>query len=181
MSEIRDDQFLWCEKYRPQKIDDCVLPESLKKTFKEYVSKGQLPTFLFCGTAGVGKSTVAKALCAEVGADWINQAESGSSNRRIIRTTELFLETANIKDIVVLIGWSTWEREEWWHEGKDYQVTASGTDDVPDALKEKYKQWIVNLDYNKKKIDATVDIWAFDRWLRDHDIKVCYFNTFVPH
>ena len=71
MIENRSEQFLWVEKYRPQKIDDCVLPESMKKTFKEYIAQGQLPTFLFSGTAGVGKTTVAKALCNEIGAEYL--------------------------------------------------------------------------------------------------------------
>ena len=63
MIESRDDQFLWVEKYRPQTIDECILPESMKNTFKQYIEQGELPTFLFSGTAGVGKTTVAKALC----------------------------------------------------------------------------------------------------------------------
>lgn len=65
------EEFLWCEKYRPRTIDDCVLPEGLKATFKEYIAKGQLTNFLFTGTAGVGKTTVARALCEELGADYI--------------------------------------------------------------------------------------------------------------
>jgi len=71
MIDSRDDQFLWVEKYRPQKIDDCVLPESLKDTFKQYIAHGELPHFLLSGTAGVGKTTVAKALCNEIGAEYI--------------------------------------------------------------------------------------------------------------
>ena len=66
MIDSREDQFLWVEKYRPQKIDDCVLPQSLKDTFKQYITQGELPSFLFSGTAGVGKTTVAKALCDEI-------------------------------------------------------------------------------------------------------------------
>jgi len=65
------DQFLWVEKYRPQTIDECILPESLKDTFKSFVVSGELPMFLFAGGAGVGKTTVAKALCAEVGAEYM--------------------------------------------------------------------------------------------------------------
>ena len=81
MIDSRDNHFLWVEKYRPQKIDECVLPEALKKTFKDYIAQGNLPTFLFSGTAGVGKTTVAKALCAEVGAEYImiNGSEEGRS------------------------------------------------------------------------------------------------------
>jgi DNA polymerase III delta prime subunit len=79
-----EDQFLWVERYRPQKIDDCVLPESLKKTFQEFIQQGELPTFLFSGTAGVGKTTVAKALCNEIGAEYI--LINGSDEGRHIET-----------------------------------------------------------------------------------------------
>lgn len=84
MIESRDDQFLWVEKYRPQTIDECILPESMKATFKQYIDQGELPTFLFSGTAGVGKTTVAKALCNEIGADWI--MINGSDEGRMIET-----------------------------------------------------------------------------------------------
>jgi DNA polymerase III delta prime subunit len=86
MIDSRDDQFLWVEKYRPQKIDDCVLPESLKQTFKQYVSQGELPHFLLSGTAGVGKTTIAKALCNEIGAEYIminGSEESGIDTLRV--------------------------------------------------------------------------------------------------
>lgn len=100
MIESRDDVFLWVEKYRPQKIDDCVLPESLKQTFREYVSKGQLPTFLFCGTAGVGKTTIAKALCNEVGADYImiNGSDEGRSIDTLRTTIKNFASTVSLTD-----------------------------------------------------------------------------------
>jgi len=86
MINSRDEMFLWCEKYRPQKIDDCVLPESLKKTFHEYIAQGELPTFLFCGTAGVGKTTVAKALCNEIGAEFLFINGSEESGIDVLRT-----------------------------------------------------------------------------------------------
>ena len=86
MIESRDNMFLWVEKYRPQKIDDCVLPESLKKTFREYIEQGELPTFLFCGTAGVGKTTVAKALCNEIGAEYLFINGSEESGIDVLRT-----------------------------------------------------------------------------------------------
>jgi DNA polymerase III delta prime subunit len=68
---INDKQFLWVEKFRPQTIDECILPESLKETFKEFIKSGQVPHFLFSGTAGVGKTTIAKALCNEIGAEFL--------------------------------------------------------------------------------------------------------------
>lgn len=62
---------LWCEKYRPKTIQECILPEDLKSTFQQYVDRKEIPNLLLCGTAGVGKTTVAKALCDEVGCDFL--------------------------------------------------------------------------------------------------------------
>jgi len=72
--------FLWVEKYRPQTISDCILPDPLKSTFQKIVDGGELPNMLFTGTAGLGKTTVAKALCNELNLDWIiiNASESGN-------------------------------------------------------------------------------------------------------
>jgi len=63
------DDILWVEKYRPRTIEDCILPDRLKTPFLEYVKDKKIPNLLLAGTAGVGKTTVAKALCAEVGCD----------------------------------------------------------------------------------------------------------------
>ena len=65
------EHILWVEKYRPHKIEDCILPDALKKTFQEYVNRKEIPNLLFAGSAGVGKTTVARALCEEVGCDYI--------------------------------------------------------------------------------------------------------------
>jgi DNA polymerase III delta prime subunit len=62
---------LWVEKYRPSKVQDCILPELVKTTFQEYVNKKEIPNLLLSGGAGVGKTTIAKALCEEVGCDYI--------------------------------------------------------------------------------------------------------------
>ena len=72
--------FLWVEKYRPSKIEDCILPSNLKNTFLKIVESGELPNMLFTGTAGLGKTTVAKALCNELGLDYIiiNGSEDGN-------------------------------------------------------------------------------------------------------
>tara|TARA_R110002126_G_scaffold60942_1_gene158059 strand:- start:2801 stop:3736 length:936 start_codon:yes stop_codon:yes gene_type:complete len=72
--------FLFVEKYRPAKIADCILPTQLKETFSKIVSSGELPNMLFTGTAGLGKTTVARALCDELGIDYIivNGSEEGN-------------------------------------------------------------------------------------------------------
>jgi replication factor C small subunit len=66
-----ESQMLWVEKYRPRKVADCILPETLKTTFQEYVNRKEIPNLLLAGSAGVGKTTIAKALCEEVGCDYI--------------------------------------------------------------------------------------------------------------
>lgn len=73
-------EFLWVEKYRPRTVKDCILPDNLKQTFINIVSSGELPNMLFSGTAGLGKTTVAKALCNELGLDFIliNGSEEGN-------------------------------------------------------------------------------------------------------
>jgi len=75
------DHMLWVEKYRPSKVSDCVLPENIKNTFQEYVNRKEIPNLLLSGTAGVGKTTIAKSLCGEVGCDFLLM--NGSSNRGI--------------------------------------------------------------------------------------------------
>ena len=77
---IRDD-FLWVEKYRPRKIEDTILPEDLKATFQEFINNGNIPNLLLCGSAGVGKTTVARAMLEEIKADYI--IINGSMNGNI--------------------------------------------------------------------------------------------------
>ena len=62
---------LWVEKHRPQTVSDCILPERLKTVFQEYVNQKQIPNLLLSGGAGVGKTTIAKAMCNEVGCDYM--------------------------------------------------------------------------------------------------------------
>ena len=69
--EANLEQFLWVEKYRPHNIDDCILPDDMKTTFKQFVAKGEIPNMLLCGGAGMGKTTIAKALCEELKCDYI--------------------------------------------------------------------------------------------------------------
>lgn len=69
--EANKDQFLWVEKYRPHRIDDCILPTEMKETFRQFVAKGEIANMLLCGGAGMGKTTIARALCEELGCDYI--------------------------------------------------------------------------------------------------------------
>jgi len=73
------DEFLFVERYRPETIDECILPESIKKTFNEFIENGEIPNLLLSGPPGVGKTTIAKALCNQLGVDYhvINGSDEG--------------------------------------------------------------------------------------------------------
>ena len=77
-------EFLWVEKYRPNIVEDCILPDSIKNVFQGFVNQGELPNLLLSGTAGVGKTTIAKALCEEIGASYI--VINGSDEGRFLDT-----------------------------------------------------------------------------------------------
>ena len=77
-------QFLWVEKYRPMRIQDCILPEQVKEQFQQFIAKGEVPNLLLSGSAGTGKTTIARALCNELGCDYI--VINGSDEGRQIDT-----------------------------------------------------------------------------------------------
>lgn len=79
-------EYLWVEKWRPKKIDDCILPDKQKKVFKEMLERGDLQNMLLCGSAGVGKTTVAKALCDEMGLDSLFINASLENGIDVLRT-----------------------------------------------------------------------------------------------
>ena len=105
-------------------------------------------------------------------------AESASSNTRIIRTTREWLSGggANHPDQLVIIQWSTWEREEWLYNGTYYQVGASGTDSVPPEAAERYRNYIIGLDWKEKTEQAHKDIWEFHQELDSKGISHIFFN-----
>jgi DNA polymerase III delta prime subunit len=80
------EHLLWVEKYRPQKVEDCILPDAIKATFQEYVNRKEIPNLLLSGSAGVGKTTIAKALCEEVGCDYMVINGSDESGIDVLRT-----------------------------------------------------------------------------------------------
>jgi DNA polymerase III delta prime subunit len=80
------EHLLWTEKYRPQAVGDCILPDRLKKPFQEYVDQSNIPNLLLSGGAGVGKTTIAKAMCNEIGCDSLvinGSDESGIDTFRV--------------------------------------------------------------------------------------------------
>jgi DNA polymerase III delta prime subunit len=91
-------EFLFCEKYRPQVIDDCILPDDTKKTFKEFVEKGEIPNLLLSGPPGIGKTTIAKALCNELGADFyvINGSDEGRFLDTVRNQAKNFASTVSL-------------------------------------------------------------------------------------
>ena len=84
-------EFLWVEKYRPAIVEDCILPESIKKVFQGFVEQKELPNLLLSGSAGVGKTTIAKALCDEIGASYI--MINGSDEGRFLDTVRNRIRT----------------------------------------------------------------------------------------
>ena len=106
-------------------------------------------------------------------------AESASSNARILRTTREWLATRqDLDELLVIIQWSTWEREEWYdEESKQYfQVNASGQDMVPQELQEKYRQYIMGIDWEWKTQEAHDQIWQFHKELEAQGINHIFFN-----
>jgi len=84
--EVRDDQFLWVEKYRPRNLEDCILPAEQKAAFQEFIDKGEIQNMLLCGGAGMGKTTVARALCEELETDYLIINGSEESGIDVLRT-----------------------------------------------------------------------------------------------
>jgi DNA polymerase III delta prime subunit len=101
--------FIWVEKYRPKTIEECILPESIKKTFSDFLNKGEIPNMLLAGPPGIGKTTVAKALCNELGVDFyvINGSDEGRfldtvrNNAKNFASTVSLSSTAKHKVIII--------------------------------------------------------------------------------
>ena len=90
--------FIWVEKYRPTTIDECILPERIKQTFQEFVKKGEIPNMLLSGPPGIGKTTVAKALCHQIGADYyvINGSDEGRFLDTVRNNAKNFASTVSL-------------------------------------------------------------------------------------
>ena len=90
--------FIWVEKYRPKTIDECILPESIKKTFQDFLTAGEIPNMLLSGPPGIGKTTVAKALCNQLGADYyvINGSDEGRFLDTVRTNAKNFASTVSL-------------------------------------------------------------------------------------
>jgi hypothetical protein len=117
-------------------------------------------------------------LANQLSAVLICEAQAGGSNDRIIRTTRSWIEQNQsvLHDTFLVLQWSTWEREEWLHEGHYYQVGASGTDSIASALQEKYRHFILGLDWAEKTRLAHDQIWRFHQELAEQNIRHVMFN-----
>lgn len=109
------------------------------------------------------------------------EAESGSSNDRILRTTKKFInDTIEKNKLFIVVGWTSSEREEWKH-GEDYiQITASGTDSVPESMEEEYKEWVLNQtpeECKRKEQEWNKIISEFSDELLQQNIKHIFFGT----
>ena len=90
--------FIWVEKYRPQTIEECILPENIKKTFQDFLSQGEIPNMLLSGPPGIGKTTVAKCLCNQLGADYyvINGSDEGRFLDTVRNNAKNFASTVSL-------------------------------------------------------------------------------------
>ena len=90
--------FIWVEKYRPKTIDECILPENIKKTFSDFLNRGEIPNMLLAGPPGVGKTTVAKALCNQLGVDYyvINGSDEGRFLDTVRNNAKNFASTVSL-------------------------------------------------------------------------------------
>lgn len=103
-------------------------------------------------------------------------ARSAGSNDRVMRTTKEYLQ--DNKPDLIIIGWSTWEREEWYNKDDNtwYQVNGSGIDSVPKEWEQRYKEFIINIDWLQKTIEAHQKIWEFHGFLTYKKIPHLFFN-----
>jgi len=120
-------------------------------------------------------------LANKLNCNLVCQARSGGSVARAIRTTKQFVYQTQ-GELFVLIGWPSFEREEWFHNGSWWPINAGGHEALPPTLTTRYKQWVTNLDntnysYKQRQPLMLNLIYEFHSWLNNHNVKHLFFNT----
>lgn len=119
-----------------------------------------------------------KLLADKLDAEFVCEAESAASNTRIMRTAKQWLldNPVAYKDTLMIIQWSTWERQEWLVDGVYYQVNSSGVDMVPEHMQDTYKRYIVNIDWKEVRDQAHKEIWDFHQSLNLMGVRHIFFS-----
>jgi hypothetical protein len=119
----------------------------------------------------------ASYLAAALGMDLINDSQSGASNHRIMRTAKQWLaKRVSPEPVLMIIQWSTWERQEWLYQGRYIQVTASGQDSVPEDLRDRYRQFVSEVDWTAVTESWHDTIWQWHQDLLRQNIAHVFFN-----
>ncbi len=121
-------------------------------------------------------------LANRIGCTLINEAKSGTSNPRIMRVASNTLSHSD-RNTLVIIGWTSWEREEWFHDSQYYDVNSGGHDTLPVELQERYKQWVINQGPDQQSVKSKQmheQIHRLHRSLLDRRIPHVFFNALMP-
>jgi len=122
-------------------------------------------------------------LAKQLGLTLVNDAKGGGSNPRILRTVGNFITHTNTKDMFVVIGWTSWEREEWQQGNVYYDVNAGGHDSLPPDLKLKYKTWVLDQNHITREVKSQAaheHIHKLHREYKEKNVRHLFFNALMP-
>lgn len=128
------------------------------------------------------KKSWASLLAQTLDFELVNSAKGGASNDRILRTTQEFLH-GEPKNIFVIIGWTSWEREEWLYQNNYYDVNASGHQSLPEGIAQVYKQWVTEQDDRARETKSKqyhARIYDLHQQLTSQQIPHLFFNALMP-
>ena len=119
-----------------------------------------------------------KLLADNIKATFKCDAESAASNQRIIRTTRAWLDNlqSSVTQVLLMIQWSTWERQEWLIDDVWYQINASGTDSVPESHRDQYLEYVASINWDQSRSESHDQIWRFHEELTEKNVKHIFFN-----
>ena len=125
----------------------------------------------------------ASLLAKRLDCQLINEAKSGTSNPRILRTASNALAHCDARNTLVIIGWTSWEREEWFHNGQYYDVNAGGHDQLPTELEQRYKQWVTEQTPEQqsiKSLNTQSQLHRLHRSFMERRLPHLFFNALMP-